>query len=374
MNPEILIAPNAFKHSLSAIEVAETIQSALKKLNKNLKCEIAPIADGGDGTINIFKFYFKKSKYINCKVLNPLGKLIKSKWLLLNKDTAVIELAKASGLALLKKEELDPLKASTYGTGQLILSALKRGCRNIIVALGGSATVDAGLGILTAFGIRFYDKNKRPLKPSGKALLQIKHIDLSNIDKRILKSKIFVMCDVQSVLYGKNGTINFSKQKGANKKEQYLLEHGMKNYAKLSNKITGKNCSLYPMVGAAGGVAYTLKTYLNARLFNGFIYLSKKISLEEKIKKSDIVITGEGSLDSQTLMGKGVYELAKMSRKHKKKIIVICGNYDKNIRWSNYNVSHIIKIKPESLSLDKSIKYSKKLIKIAIKDNSTLFK
>lgn len=373
MKKQILISPNAFKHSMSAIEAAQIIKSSLDSLNLNISCEIAPIADGGDGTIDVLKHYFKNSKFVECSVHDPLMRVINSKWLLLDKDTAVVELAKASGLSLLKEEELNPLWASTYGTGELILSTLDKGCKKIVVALGGSATVEAGLGILAALGVKIYDNKKKQLKPSGGSLQLVQDIDLHLMDKRVKDIKFQVLCDVKSTLFGASGTVNFSSQKGAKEGEIFVLENGMKHLAEVVKRNFKADCAMEPMVGAAGGVAYSLKAVLNAELFSGFLYLSNLISLEEKIKNADLIITGEGNLDLQTLMGKGVHELAKLASKYKKNVVALCGNYDLNINWATYNITEVIKIDSTGLALAESIKNAKDLLKNTVKSNYKIF-
>ena len=373
MPKRILIAPNAFKHSFSAIEAAQIIKTSLDSLGLDIACEITPVADGGDGTIDILHFYFKKSKFVQCIVHDPLMRKIESKWLLLDKETAVIELSKASGLSLLNESELNPLWANTYGTGELILSALEKGSKKIIITLGGSATVDAGLGIFSALGVKIYDDKKHKLKPGGGILHSVSGIDLSSVDKRLKDTKLDVLCDVKSTLFGKTGTVNFSAQKGAKEGEMFVLENGMKHYAEVVKKITGYEYENEPMMGAAGGVAYSLKTFLNAELYSGFLYLNNLISLEEKIKNTDLIITGEGNLDSQTLMGKGVYELSKIAAKHHKDLVVFCGNYDSSINWTKYNVNHVIKLDSDGLSLAECLKNAKDLLEKAVKANYKLF-
>ena len=374
MKTKILIAPNVFKHSLSAIEVANVVKSALDSLNLNLSTEIAPIADGGDGTIDILNFYFKKSKFIECSAHDPIGRNIKSKWLLLDNATGVIELAKASGISLLKEDELNPMWANTFGTGELILSALDKGCKKIIIALGGSATVDAGLGLLQAFGVKILDSKKHLIKTGGGFLLPIHEIDFSSLDKRIKGIKIQVLCDVKIPLIGERGTVNkFSVQKGAKEGEKIILENGMKHYSEIVKKITNNNYEDEAMVGAAGGVAFSLKALLGAELFPGFLYIAKLILLEEKIKEADLIITGEGSLDAQTLMGKAVIELAKLAKKYKKKVIAFCGTYDKGINWEANGIDHVIQIAPEDLSLTEAIENTAKLLQSAVKNNPELF-
>ena len=373
MSYKILIAPNAFKHALSAVEVAETIKSALKSIGLDLSFELSPIADGGNGTIDILNFNYPKSKFIKAKVHDPLMREIESSWLLWDENTAVIELAKASGIELLKSNELNPMWANTYGTGELILSVLDKGCKKIIVTLGGSATVDAGAGILEALGARFEDKKKNKVKPGGGFLSSIEKVDLRNLDKRIKDCEIHILCDVQSQLVGKKGTVSFSAQKGATSGELVVIEANMNHYADVVKKIIGSDFRFEPMVGAAGGVAFSLKAFLGAKLFSGFSYVANLILLEEKIKKSDLIITGEGNLDTQSLMGKGVIELAKLAKKYNKKIIVLCGDYDNGINWKEYFIDSVIKLRPENVSLEESIKDTKKLIVNALEQNKELF-
>lgn len=368
MSKKILISPNAFKHSLSSIEVAGVIKNSVKSYDINLPCQIAPIADGGDGSIDILNFYFNKSKYIDCQVQDPLGRSINSKWLLLEKDVAVIELAKASGISLLSSDELNPMWANTYGTGQLINSALNEGCKKIIIAVGGSATVDAGVGALQALGVKFFDNKKHLVKAGGGFLTSINEFSLSGLNKNLKGVSLHVLCDVQIPLTGEKGTVNkFSAQKGAKEGERVILEKGMKHYAKIVKETINSDCENEPMVGAAGGVSFSLKSILDAELFSGFSYLSKLTSLEEKIKESDLIITGEGRLDNQTILGKGVFEIVKLSKKYDKEIVVLCGSYDGSINWKSHDIDNIIQIQPDGMSLDESLKNTKELLEVSIK-------
>lgn len=374
MPKHILIAPNAFKYSLSAIEAANIIKSELDLSGLGFLCEIAPIADGGDGTVDVIKSYFPKSKFVDCNVCDPLMRKIKSKWLLLEDCTAVIELAKASGLSLLAKNELNPMWANTFGTGELILSALDKGCKKIILTLGGSATVDAGVGIVEALGGKVFDKKKNIVKPGGGFLSSIEKIDLSRIDNRLKNCKLDLLCDVKIPLIGEKGTVQkFAAQKGAKEGEKVVLENGMKHLARITKEYTHNDFEFESMVGAAGGVAFSLKAFLGAELFPGFNYLSDLIKLEEKIKNSDIVITAEGSLDEQTLMGKGVFELVQLSKKFKKKIIVFCGKYDSSINWSSYGIDFVVQIKPQNVSEEESIVKVEDFLRKAVKNTAEMF-
>ena len=234
--------------------------------------------------------------------------------------------------------------------------------------------MDAGIGILSALGVRFLDKKNKTLRPCGESLRLIRKIDLTNLDKRILKCKIIALCDVEIPLTGTTGTVMcFSKQKGASEKEKLYLENGMKNLVNVIKKMRKKDFHMIPMVGSAGGVAFALKTFLKARLCKGFDYVSRLSSLEKKIKKSDLIITGEGSLDKQTLLGKGVYKLAMLAKVHKKKVVVFCGNYDKSIDWKRYNICHIVKIKPVNYSLSQSLRKGRILLQNAIKAHISFF-
>ena len=372
MPKNILIAPNAFKHSLSATEASQIIKNTFDSLGLN--CELAPIADGGDGTIDVLNFYFPDSQFINTKVHDPLMRQINSCWLLLKNKTAVIELARSSGIALFKQDELDPFKANTFGTGELILSALNYGCRKIILTVGGSATIDAGLGIMSALGVTLYDQLSNQLSPCYENLKLIEKIDFSSLSLEISNCEFSVLCDVQNCLVSKEGVVKFALQKGFSKSALDEIERNINQYAKSAIKISGKDFQLEPMTGAAGGVPFSLKTFFNAKLFPAFLFLADIINLEKKIEKSDLVITGEGSLDSQSLMGKGVIELAKLSKKYGKKVIVFCGSFDETINWKEHFIDHVIKINPNGLPLEESIKSVKKLLETAVIKSNQLFR
>ncbi|MBI1858640.1 MAG: glycerate kinase [Candidatus Melainabacteria bacterium] len=378
MQKQILIAPNAFKNSLSAIDVAYAIKEGLQGLSCQTK--ILPIADGGDGTIDIIKQYLKKSKYVNCIVHDPLMRKIKSKWLCLNREIAVIELAKASGIVLLKRNELNPLLASTYGTGELVLDALNKGCKKFIISLGGSATVDAGIGILSALGVRFLNKKNEELLPCGKSLKLIHKIDFRCLDKRVKQSEFIVLCDVQNPLLGKYGAVAcYAQQKGANKKMRLLLEKGMKNYINVIEEIekieknTRKKYFKLPMTGSAGGVAYSLFVILNAKLYQGFDYLAKLFPIKHEVKNADLIITGEGYLDKQTMYGKGVYKLLDLAKLLHKPVVIVCGNYDRKVDWEKIGIEHVFAIQEKGISALKSMQKAKQLIVKKVKSNSKIF-
>lgn len=308
---KILIAPNAFKHSLSATEVANAIKKGLIKSRLDCICENFPIGDGGDGTGELIIQHCNGIVLFE-EVENPLNEMIEASYGLIDHGkTAVIEMASASGIRLLKPNELDPLNASTFGTGRLIKCALNQGVNKILLAVGGSATVDAGCGILAALGVRFYDANNEELSYHSSSLLTLSRIDCSEIDTRIFDCEIIILSDVENPLLGENGAAAvFSPQKGASPEEVLLLEKVLDNFAKVVFQLTGKQIANLRFGGAAGGVSAGLAGILNAKLVNGIDYFLKITGFEEVLKRNDLLITGEGSLDKQTLQGKGPFGVA----------------------------------------------------------------
>lgn len=323
---DILIAPNAFKNSLDATRVALAIEQGLKQSRLSCTTHCFPIADGGDGTGSLI-IKSCKGEVIWKEVTDPLGRKIKASFGLINEGkTAVIEMADASGLRLLKKEELNPLKTSSFGTGELIKFALDEGVDRIIIAMGGSATVDGGCGILNALGVLFFDDSGNNLDPSPGSLVNIARVDASELDKRINNCEIVILCDVDNKLLGPQGAARvFGPQKGASENDVAILEGFLANFAKLSTIQTGKNMTDIKHGGAAGGATAGLYTWLNAKLANGIEYFLKLTNFDEALQHADLVITGEGSIDRQTLQGKGPYGVALQAKQNGLKVIGVAG-------------------------------------------------
>jgi glycerate kinase len=311
----ILIAPNAFKNSLTANETADAIQEGLKRSGLNFTSECFPIADGGDGTgrLIVEKCQGTWHEY---DVHDPLGRLTKAPLGMIDQGkTAVIEMADASGLRMLHPDERAPLKASSLGTGELIGYALERGTKNIIIGLGGSATVDGGIGILSALGVKFLDIQGKSLTAVPENLNELHSIDLSEIDQRIADCRITVLCDVDNLLLGPNGAAAvFGPQKGARPEDVPILDAALKKLSDCVFRLNGQKMDEIVYGGAAGGVAACLKAVLNAELLNGAEHFLKLTGFSKSLKKADILITGEGSLDEQTLQGKGPFAVAKYAR------------------------------------------------------------
>lgn len=302
------------------------IEQGLKQSKLDCTTQCFPIADGGDGTGGLI-IESCQGNMIWREVTDPLGRKIKSSFGLIdNGKTAVIEMADASGLRLLKKEQLNPLKTSSFGTGELIKSALDEGVNRIIIAMGGSATVDGGCGILSALGIAFLDDAGNTLKPSPENLAKMAKIDASALDKRVNDCEIVILCDVNNKLLGPEGAANvFGPQKGASAENVPFLDSFLANFAKISARQTGKNMADIKHGGAAGGATAGLHTWLNARLVNGIEYFLKLTLFDDALQHADLVITGEGSIDRQTLQGKGPYGVALQAKQKGIPVIGIAG-------------------------------------------------
>jgi len=325
----ILIAPNAFKNSLAAAKVAEAIDNGLQQSKLSCTTTCFPVADGGDGTADLLINYLG-GQLIHTIVNDPLKRKITSSFGWIGKDkTAIIELAAASGLRLLKADEYGPLNTTTYGTGELMTEALNRGAAKIILCIGGSATVDGGTGILKAVGIKFLDAEGNELDNLPASLSLLAEIDITRLDKRIANTEIIILCDVENPLLGSKGAAAiFGPQKGASGKDVQLLEAGLTKFRDVVLSKTGKDLAVIKHGGAAGGVAASLHAFLNACLVNGIDYFLDVTEFEKELKKADVVITGEGCIDEQTLQGKGPLGVARRAKEFSLPVIGIAGRVE----------------------------------------------
>jgi glycerate 2-kinase len=327
----ILIAPNAFKNSLDATQVAAAIELGLKQSELDCTTECFPIADGGDGTGSLIVERCRGEK-ISCEVQDPFGRKINSSFgLIEGGKTAVIEMADASGLRLLKKDELNPMQASSFGTGELIKAALNKGVSRVIIAMGGSATVDGGCGILSALGITFLDVAGKPLKAIPEELINVCKIDTSSLDERIYDTGIVILCDVENKLLGPQGAAAvFGPQKGASPADVKLLEKFLENLVAATVAQAGRNMDRIRYGGAAGGASAGLYAWLGAKLVNGIGYFLSLTNFDETLSRANLVITGEGSIDRQTLNGKGPYGVAVKAKEKGIKVIGLAGKIEKD--------------------------------------------
>lgn len=351
----ILIAPDKFKGSLSAMEVCEAIKKGLKKQDKIYEIIHHPMADGGDGSLEVLSEYSNlKSQVV--QTLDPLGREISAEYLT-SPTTAFVEVASASGLVLLKEKERNPLKTSTFGTGKMIADALSKGYQQIYLFLGGSATNDAGIGIAAALGCQFLNAQKRVLKPIGENLPFIKHIafhspfDFENI-------KMTLLCDVTNPLYGKNGAAYvYASQKGATTEQIEYLDNGLKNFSQIIHHQNGIDVSKLLGSGAAGGIGAGLIALFGAKMEKGFDAISELTDLEEKIKQADWVISGEGKLDAQSLQGKVVDGVGRLCKKHEKPLVLFVGKNDLHKQETAFlDIKHIFSISEKAENLEDAMK------------------
>jgi glycerate kinase len=307
----VLIAPNAFKNSLTAGEAADAIKRGLSHSRLSATSECCPVGDGGDGTGDLLIQYLQ-GRRIPAKVRDPRGRAIDSYFGLIEQsNTAIIEMASASGLRLIDPAERNPLHTSSAGTGDLIRAALDLGAGCIILGMGGSATVDGGTGILQALGVRFTDVSGRPLEHLPVQLSGLASIDLSDLDPRLETTELIVLCDVTNPLTGPRGAAAvFGPQKGADPAAVRLLESGLKRFAEVVFHQTGKDLGMAPRAGAAGGAAAGLHGLLNATLVSGIDYFLEITGFDAALDRSTHVITGEGGIDEQTLQGKAPFGVA----------------------------------------------------------------
>ncbi|HVZ97855.1 MAG TPA: glycerate kinase, partial [Chitinophagaceae bacterium] len=323
---KILIAPNAFKNSLDAAAVAAAINTGLQQSRLDCVCKEFPIGDGGDGTASLL-IQRLKGTIETTEAHDPLGRKIISSFGLIEKGTtAVIEMADASGLRLLQPHEYNPMKATTYGTGELIKAALDKNVTKMILCIGGSATVDGAAGIMLALGVRLKDDAGNDLQNIPSSLIHLAAIDITDMDKRILNVELIVLCDVENELAGEQGAATvFGPQKGASPDDIKQLDAGLAQLSKVVLSKTGKDMSSVKHGGAAGGVAAGLYAVFNATLENGIEYFLSITRFDEALQNADLVITGEGSIDAQTLQGKGPYGVAKMAKERSVPVIGMAG-------------------------------------------------
>lgn len=322
----ILVAPDKFRGSLEASEVCQSIAEGIKLAYPDAEIATIPLADGGEGTTRILTEQ-SKGKFVTAIVHDPLGRYIEAEYGLSGDGkTAFIEMAAASGLGLLKPWEQNPLLTNTIGTGELILHAIDAGVKEIILGIGGSATTDAGMGMAFALGYEFLGEDMEAIVPSGENLTHIKFIRTEKVSQKLKAIRFVVACDVTNPLYGESGAaFVYGPQKGATKTMVSQLDNGLKNIARVAAETFGYDICEKPGTGAAGGLGAGAIWFLNAELLQGVSIVMDQTNIENHIKKADLVITGEGKVDEQTLNGKVVKGLAGLCQKHSVPLAVVCG-------------------------------------------------
>jgi glycerate kinase len=354
---KIVLAPDKFKDSLTGIEFCNAVAEGIKRVNPNIEIVKIPLADGGDGTFEILNFHLQ-SETISTKVKDPLFREMDTCYLFAKKSkTAYVEMAKASGLNLLAKEEQNCFLTTSLGTGELIRHAIEKGATTIILGIGGSATNDCGIGMATALGFRFLDTFDKEVIPIGKNLIKIKRIDRSKVHKELDKISFKIACDVSNPLYGKNGAaFVYAPQKGANPEEIRILDQGLQNIAKLFLEQFKIDVQKIKGAGAAGGIGAAGLAFLNAELVSGIELVKDLVHFETQIQNADWIITGEGKLDQQTLSGKAISGIIDSAKKQKIPVAAFCGKIDLSIEeLKSFGISYAASTIEKAKNLEDSM-------------------
>jgi glycerate kinase len=325
---KIVIAPNAFKGSMTAFEAALAIERGIKRVFPAAKTVKLPVADGGDGTMEVLA-RATGGRIVARQVTGPLGRKVRARYAVLGGGmlrTAVIEMAEASGLKLIKKAERDPMRTTTRGVGELINDAVRRGCRKLIIGIGGSATNDGGSGMCLALGFKLVKKNGKPVGPGGKGLLELDRIENPRLAEKFKKLDIVTASDVTNLLLGRTGASRmFGPQKGAGPAMVGRLERGLERFAGIIKRDLKTEVRTLRGGGAAGGLGAGLYAFLGAKTASGVDLIVRASGMEKKIRSSDLVVTGEGAVDDQSLHGKGPVGIARLAKKHRVPVLFMVG-------------------------------------------------
>tara|TARA_R110001583_G_scaffold135989_3_gene287825 strand:- start:1080 stop:2210 length:1131 start_codon:yes stop_codon:yes gene_type:complete len=352
---KILIAPDKFKGSLTAKEVCSAVENGIKKYDPSIETIKHPLADGGEGTLDILRNYFPLIT-VRAQVKNPLFKDVFSKYMM-NETTAFIEMSNASGLQLLTKEEQNCYHTSTFGTGELILDAIDKGLKNIILFIGGSATNDAGIGMASALGYKFFNNTNELINPIGKELINIDRIVKDKAESILNGINFTVVCDVKNPLYGENGAAyTYAHQKGASTSEIKLLDDGLKNFSSQVKKWLNKSVATLEGAGAAGGLGAGAFCFLNAKIASGIEFVMAQTKFNEQLNNVDLIITGEGSVDKQTIEGKVIKGISTVAITNNIPFCIISGiAKDKKLIQDNLKPLSIHAIMDLNISKEESI-------------------
>lgn len=363
---KIVIATNPFKSSISSVLAGEIISKAFTEALPRVSTDAVPIADGGDGTLDCIATAVPAQR-IKKKVPGPLGRPMTADYLLIDGGkTAVVEMARASGLALLKDGERNPMVATALGTGLLIRDAVNRGVKKIIVGIGGSATTEGGISAAVAAGYRFLNSKGEELPPVGASLEKIRRIDASGFISEFSGVDITVACDVTNPLYGPEGAaIVYSPQKGATPAMVRQLEKGLIRLADTAARDLGKDLRNVPGAGAAGGMGFGLLAFLGARLVSGIDMMISVTKLDQRLKGASLLITGEGRLDAQSAQGKAPYGLLKLAKKNKIPIIAFCGSVQQEKELYKAGFTAVFPIVTGPMTLEQAMNDAENLLYLA---------
>lgn len=361
---KIILAPNSFKGSMTASRVGEAMARGARAALKSVHLEIIPLADGGDGFLEALLYQGGVSLQ-ELIVKDPLGRSIKSAFgLLADGRTAVIEMARASGLALLSEGEANPMLTSSYGTGELIKGALEQGCRKIILGLGGSASNDGGLGLAQALGAKFYDKEGQLLGFGGQNLVKLATMDLSGLPQALESLELIIASDVENPMLGPQGATRvYGPQKGARPEMIELLEEGLENLAQIIKREKGKEVAMIAGSGAAGGIGGGLLGFLGGEIVSGIELVLEMVNFYQRIEGAHLIITGEGAIDSQTAYGKVPFGVGKIAQKKRVPVVALAGSVSGKLDLLRENgITAFFPIIDGPMSLDQAMEKGESLV------------
>ncbi|WP_310876904.1 glycerate kinase [Priestia megaterium] len=373
---KIVIAPDSFKESLTALHVCEAVEKGIKSHFPDAEISKVPMADGGEGTVQSL-VDATGGDIIQARVTGPLGKEVEAFYGILGDgNTAVIEMAAASGLHHVPVDKRNPLITTTRGTGELILKALDHKVKHIIIGIGGSATNDGGTGMAKALGAMLLDANGAEIKEGGGSLAQLASIDLTNLDSRLAEVKVEVACDVDNPLTGETGaSAVFGPQKGATPDMVKQLDRNLAHYAAIVGKEMGIHIQSIPGAGAAGGLGGGLLAFLSAELKPGVDIVIKATQLESYIKNADLVITGEGKIDGQTIYGKTPIGVAKTAKKHSVPVIAIAGSIGTGSEAVyEHGISALFSVVPGAVDLSEALEKASENIERTAKNVASVIR
>lgn len=363
----VVTAIDSFKGSLTSLEAGHGVETGFKRVDATIEVNVHPLADGGEGTVDALTEGMHGEK-VYAPVTGPLGAKVNCPYgIIAESQTAIIEMSGAAGITLVPRNQLDPMKATTYGVGEVIKDAIKRGCRRFLIGIGGSATNDGGVGMLMALGYDFLDAQGQPIALGAQGLKDLDHIETSHVLPALQECSFKIACDVTNPLCGPQGaSAIYGPQKGATSAQVLEMDGWLAHYAKCAQTLDATIDATYPGTGAAGGLGFAFKSFLQGELVSGISMVLEETKLEDAIKEADLVITGEGRLDGQTAMGKAPIGVAQLAKKYDKPVIAFAGCVTKDATLCNeHGIDAFFPIMRKATTLDEAMDHDNALNNLA---------